>query len=184
MGARGTDCHRGAREETHINFRFYWAKVQVIYNQQAQNKVAAKGGGGGARNWEVDSCLTFSYILASLWCEGETNPACRRLKLWIEKEKQARERVCEEGERERKWLRMGGEGGRRGDMWAETFKYLSLIHKVNHHHCSHQRDWGEGRGECVWRGVGRQWSTFILKQYIPIRYDRESHDCGTCRRAG
>lgn len=114
MGARGTDCHRGAREETHINFRFYWAKVQVIYNQQAQNKVAAKGGGGGARNWEVDSCLTFSYILASLWCEGETNPACRRLKLWIEKEKQARERVCEEGERERKWLRMGGEGGREG----------------------------------------------------------------------
>lgn len=50
MGARSTDCHRGAREETHINFRFYWAKVQVIYNQQAQNKVAAKGGGGGARN--------------------------------------------------------------------------------------------------------------------------------------
>lgn len=30
---------------------------------------------------------------------------------------------------------------RRGrDMWAETFKYLSVIHYVNHHHYSRQRD--------------------------------------------
>lgn len=29
-------------------------------------------------------------------------------------------------------------------MWAETFKYLSLIHNVNHHLCSRQRDWRGG----------------------------------------
>lgn len=46
-------------------------------------------------------------------------------------------------------------------MWAETFKYLSLIHKVNHHHCSHQRDWGEGRGSvCEGGGVVKH---FYLK---------------------
>lgn len=41
-------------------------------------------------------------------------------------------------------------------MWAETFKYLSLIHKVNHHHCSHQRDWGEGRGSVCEGGGGSE----------------------------
>lgn len=53
------------REHTFLtyNYRFFLAKVQVIYNQQAQNKVAVKARKKKRKKQEVDGgCLTFPLI--------------------------------------------------------------------------------------------------------------------------
>lgn len=58
-----------------------------------------------------------------------------------------------------------GRGGREGGGGICGLKpsNICLIHKVNHHHCSHQRDWGEGRGGVCVKGGGETVKHFYLK---------------------
>lgn len=82
-----------------------------------------------------------SYISAPLpLCCGVKDKSCLLQTETLKRERKARRRTSGT-ESEGKEMDREREGGREREMWAETFKYLSVIHNVNHHRGSRQRDW-------------------------------------------